>query len=164
METLLDKALAIAKTQIGVREEPASSNSGPQVNRYLESVGLSPGKFWCMAFVYWCFRKAYAGQMSGCPVIQTGGVMDHWSRAKAAAKIRASEARANPALIKPGLIGILLLDKHTNAGHTFIVESYENGALTTIEGNTASMESANAGNRNGEGVFRLTKRRLTDKS
>ena len=92
------------------------------------------------------------------PLIKTGGVMDHWSRAKPSAKITATQARKDPSLIRPGMIGILLLDRHTNAGHMFIVEKYGNGLLTTIEGNTAPT----TGTREGIGVFRLSRRKLSD--
>ena len=134
MSKLLETVVTIAKTQIGVLEEPPGSNRGKQVNEYLKSVGLGPGFSWCAAFVYWIYRKAYAGQLAGCPVIITAGVSDHWKRAPAKAKITAAQARANPALVRPGVIGILLLDKYTGAGHTYIVIACNGLNLETIEG------------------------------
>ena len=58
---LISEALVIASSQIGVKEQPLGSNRGPQVDQYLESVGLNPeeGSFpWCAAFLYWCFDHA----------------------------------------------------------------------------------------------------------
>src|SRR5262245_44834831 len=39
---LLQNVLHIAETQIGVREQPLGSNRGPQVDTYLQRVGLNP--------------------------------------------------------------------------------------------------------------------------
>jgi len=50
-------ALATAVTQLGVKENPPGSNSGPTVNEYLKSTDLSPGYPWCQAFLRWCFKK-----------------------------------------------------------------------------------------------------------
>lgn len=157
MMDLLTKVVGIARTQIGVMEDPPGSNRGYSVEVYLKAVGLGPGYSWCAAFLYWCFLKATTELGIKNPLIRTGGVIDHWRRAPAKAKISAAQALKNPELIKPGCIGILLLDKHTGAGHTFIVEKINGQRLTTIEGN-----SSNGGSREGIGVFRLDRRKLTD--
>ena len=57
-------ALGIASTQVGVLEKPPGSNKGPEVNQYLQSVGIGPGvtdpaeRYWCAGFLYWCFKRA----------------------------------------------------------------------------------------------------------
>ena len=163
MSKLLENVVAIAAAEVGVTEEPPGSNQGKRVNEYLLSVGLGPGFSWCAAFIVWVYKRAYAGQLAGCPIVPTGGVMDHYRRAPAKAKITAAQARANPALVRPGVIGILLLDKHTGAGHTYIVTGRNGVNLETVEGNTAPASAANAGTREGVGVFRLNRRKLTDK-
>jgi peptidoglycan hydrolase-like protein with peptidoglycan-binding domain len=55
---LLTKVLLVASTQVGIEEEPRGSNRGPQVDKYIQSVGLNPaGRFsWCVAFTG-VFRK-----------------------------------------------------------------------------------------------------------
>ena len=156
---LLTTALQFAVSQIGVREEPPGSNAGYSVERYLESVGLGPGYSWCAAFLFWAYGKAAIQLATKNPLIKTGRVMEHWQKAAPARKLTASRVRKDPTLIKPGLIGILLLDAHTGAGHTFIVEKFDGTILTTIEGN-----SNNDGGREGIGVFRLQRRKLSDKS
>ncbi|ARK13067.1 CHAP domain-containing protein [Fibrella sp. ES10-3-2-2] len=158
MNTLSLTALAVAQSQIGVSEKPPGSNKGPEVNAYLKAVGLGPGFSWCAAFLYWCFAKAATQKETKNPLIKTAGVMDHWNRAAPAVKISATQVRSGKATVRPGMIGILLLDPHTGAGHTFIVESEQDGWLTTIEGN-----SNNGGSREGIGVFRLKRRKLSDK-
>ena len=49
-------ALRIAQTQRGVRE--VGTNTGPQVDDYLEATGVAPGNPWCAAFVTWSLEQA----------------------------------------------------------------------------------------------------------
>ena len=45
------EAVKIARSQIGVIEEPPGSNRGPKVDEYLNCAGCPPGNFWCAGFV-----------------------------------------------------------------------------------------------------------------
>ena len=65
------KHLEIAASQLGIVEK--KNNSGPDVEKYLASVGLGAGYPWCMAFVYWCCTQA---GIKG--LIKTGGVLRQW--------------------------------------------------------------------------------------
>lgn len=56
MQELKDRALLIARTQIGVQER--GKNTGPEVDAYLHAVHLPPGLPWCAAFVIWCYVAA----------------------------------------------------------------------------------------------------------
>ncbi|MCB0725949.1 MAG: CHAP domain-containing protein [Ignavibacteriae bacterium] len=149
----LKEALKFAVTQIGVMEKPLGSNMGPEVNKYLASVGLGPGQFWCMSFVYYCFEKAAEKLGRSNPLVKTGHCMTHWNSTKGK-KILASDAVNNPSLIKPGQI--FIINTGGSSGHTGIVEKLQGGFLHTIEGN-----SNTSGSRNGIGVFRLTSRKIT---
>jgi hypothetical protein len=149
----LKEALKIAVTQIGVMEKPLGSNRGPEVNQYLDSVGLGPGQFWCMAFVYYCFDKAADKLSRNNPLVKTGHCMTHWNSTKGK-KILAANAVNNPSLVKPGQI--FIINTGGSSGHTGIVEKLEGGFLHTIEGN-----SNTEGSRNGIGVFRLNRRKIT---
>ena len=51
--------LDVALSQVGVRER-GTSNRGPEVDRYLASVGISTGAPWCAAFTSWCRQRAGA--------------------------------------------------------------------------------------------------------
>ena len=73
---LLKEALKVAVSQIGVMEKPLGSNRGPEVDKYLASVGLGPGQFWCMAFVYYCFDKAANKLGRSNPLVKTGTLHD----------------------------------------------------------------------------------------
>lgn len=165
--TLMLQALAIAGTQEGQMEQPVGSNRGPMVDFYLRSVGINPSsgtpddRYWCMAFVYWTFKTAGTSLSVANPLPETAGCVDHWNRSKNipnAVRILAKNAYSNPSLIKPGLI--FILDFGGGHGHTGIVEKLlPGGVLSTVEGNTDS-----TGSGNGIGVFRVTRRKLNDKS
>lgn len=132
MTKLLDTAL----TQLGVKESPGTPNSGPQVDKYLASVGLGPGYAWCMAFVYWCAREAgVAGQL-----VKTGGVLRQWNE-RPALRVKTPQ---------PG--DIFIMDFGKGTGHTGIVERVEGGVLHTVEGNTND-----EGSREGNEVCRRTR-------
>lgn len=144
------RALDIATTQIGVREK-GSSNSGPQVDQYLKSVGLTPGFPWCMAFVYWCYNQA--AQASGVTnfLIRTGGVMHQWNEQQPTRKIILDKVLKNQALIQPG--AVFIMDHGKGTGHTGLVEKIHGSFIDTIEGNTND-----EGSREGVEVCRRTRR------
>jgi len=152
---LLVETLRFAATQIGVLEKPLGSNRGPEVDAYLKSAGAEPGSPWCAAFVYFCFQQAAAGLGVANPVIRTASVLEHWNRAGAAgiARLGNDECIADPALVKPGMIFIII--HPSGAGHCGLVESVTGTLLTTIEGNTNEN-----GSREGIGVFRRQKRTI----
>lgn len=144
--------LAAAEEAKKVREIPVNSNRGPDVEKYLASVGLPGGYAWCCSFVYWCFKNASAALGVANPMVQTGGCLDHWQRAPGAGanRIMASAARNDPGLLAPGMI--FIIDHGGGMGHTGLVESVSGGYLTTIEGNTDASKT-----REGGGVYRLTR-------
>jgi hypothetical protein len=147
---LLASVLKTAASQVGVMEDPEGSNSGPQVDQYLKSVGLGPGFYWCCAFVYWCFQRAAEKAGRANPMLRTAGCVDHWNRTKGK-KIPAAAAVDNPGLLKPGQI--FIINHGRGSGHTGLVEGIEGGFLRTIEGN-----SNPEGSSNGIGVFRLERK------
>ena len=165
--TLMLQALAVAGTQEGQLEQPIGSNRGPMVDAYLRSVGIDPtvgtpdNRYWCMAFVHWCFETAARSLATANPLPRTAGCVDHWNRAAAitgALRIKAASAYAAPELVKPGLV--FILDFGGGHGHTGLVEKLlPGGILSTIEGNTDG-----TGSGNGIGVFRLNRRKLNDRS
>ena len=144
-------AIACARDELSVREEPPGSNRGPRVDQYLRSVGLDPaaGSFpWCAAFVFFCFEQASRRQRRSNPLVKTAGVLSHWNRAEAngALRIKTADAAAQPSLVTPGLI--FVMDYGKGVGHTGIVTGLRGGKLLTIEGNTNV-----GGSREGIGVF-----------
>jgi CHAP domain-containing protein len=122
--TLAQKTLEIATAQVGVEEMPRNSNSGPEVEIYLRSVGLAKGYPWCMAFIYWCTQKAALQIGAKNPLKKTGGVLDQYN--------------SRPLLVKkvplPG--DIFIIDLKEGLGHAGIVDKVTGTTIYTIEGNT----------------------------
>jgi len=145
------QVLKVAKTQLGVMEDPPGSNRGPEVDEYIRRVGLNPkGKFaWCVAFVYFCFDEAATALDRDNPMIKTAGVLDHWVQAgqRGIPRITNARAVANPGLVQPG--HIFVIDFGGGTGHTGLVLEVNGGKLVTIEGNTND-----GGSREGVGVFK----------
>ena len=75
-----DKIIEVAKSQVGQHEIPHGSNWGPQVQPFLNSVGLNGPAFWCMAFVYWVFDQAFKAQNIPNPLSKTAGVIDQLTK------------------------------------------------------------------------------------
>lgn len=126
--SLSQRSLEIALSHEGISEKPKGSNSGPEVNIYLRSVGLGPGYAWCMAFVYFCVEKAAAELCLKNPLQKTGGVMLQWNTTKLRKFPKTSKA------IKPG--DIFIMEFGHGTGHTGFVEKISGGLIYTIEGNT----------------------------
>lgn len=150
-------ALAVARGEVGVREQPPGSNRGPEVDLYLSAVGAGLlGQPWCMAFVYWCFSQAARRLGVDNPAPRTAGVIASWNEARdvAAARIvTAAEARRDPAGVTPGMV--FYIDTGGGAGHAGFVADVIDGRLVTIEGNTND-----GGSREGIGVFLRSRRRI----
>lgn len=50
------KVMRVATAQVGVREYPPSSNTGPQVTKFQSVTGAYKAP-WCASFVSWCYRR-----------------------------------------------------------------------------------------------------------
>jgi CHAP domain len=121
-------ALKIAQTQLGVSEMPVGSNDGPEVRKYLQSVGLGAGFAWCMAFVYWCVENAAKKNDLKNPLIKTGSVLKQYNETNCHKLPKTSR------VIKPGDVFIMEFKK--GQGHTGFVENIKGNVVNTIEGNT----------------------------
>lgn len=126
-------ALQVAKTQLGVTEEPG--NKGPKIKVYLGSIGLNEGFAWCMAFTYWCFKEAAFIAKVPNPLVRTGGVLNHWNKTKG---VKVAMPRAGDLFIMEFAKGL---------GHTGFVNTVDaiKKTFTTIEGNSNSAGSRTGG-------------------
>jgi hypothetical protein len=138
--TLAQSSLEVATRQIGVQEIPKGSNSGPEVEIYLKSVGLGKGYSWCMAFVYWCVLEASKKTGSQSPLKKTAGVLDQWN------------SKPELRLATPVSGSVFIMDFGKGQGHTGFVEKVEGNMIHTIEGNTND-----DGSREGNKVCRRTR-------
>lgn len=152
---LAKAALAKAASQIGVMEKPPGSNSGPEVDAYLTSVGVGSGNAWCAAFVWWCTNEAASELGTPNRLPKSAGVLDMWRKAHKAGLpcITKQEAIANTGLVTSGML--FIMNFGGGLGHVGFVEGFESGRLVTIEGN-----SNDGGSREGIGVFRLRRRTI----
>lgn len=57
-KTAIDKLIAIAEKEVGVRETTGYNNIGPRIQQYQEATWLKPGAWpWCAAFTCWVLRE-----------------------------------------------------------------------------------------------------------
>ena len=133
--------LRLVKSQIGVTEHPPGSNSGPQVNLYLSSVGLPPGAPWCAAFVSYILDKAGLGNLvpktGSVQVIYDYAVQKGWTYAP------------GTTIPKPGDLavynwsGATTADVNVDQNHIgFVVSVNANGNPNVIAGNEANSVGA----------------------
>ncbi|MCG9911848.1 MAG: CHAP domain-containing protein [Flavobacteriales bacterium] len=146
-ESLRDAVVNTAVSQLHVREL-TGRNDGVEVEAYLKAVDRKKGDAWCAAFVSWCF------QQHGVKVPRSG-----WSPTWFP-KANIIYTRGKTESVKPrkaDVIGIWFSNLNRIA-HVGLVEKWGDKYVTTIEGNTSTVNEGN-GTREGDGVYR--KRRLT---
>ncbi len=124
MSALALKALAIAKTQLGVQEIPRGSNAGPAVEKYLKSVGLGKGYSWCEAFVYWCYQEASKELGIANPLKKTAGVLDQLNNSK------------KYVVQTPQKGDLFIMDFGKGLGHIGFVDDTFIKKFNTVEGNS----------------------------
>ncbi len=122
------RLIEIAYSQLGKEEIPRGSNWGPDVKKYLNSVGLDFPASWCMAFVYWCVMETCKELVIKNPMVRTGGVLRQWREIEPKYRI--------PLEWEPKEGDIFIQDYGHGLGHTGIIERVEGDILHTIEGNT----------------------------
>lgn len=125
-----------ALADVGVREA-TGHNDGPEVERYLASVGLHKGLSWCAAFVSY--------HLSGCGVRNpaTG-----WSPAFSGVSARIWSPRKAIRMPMPGDVFTLYFPSLGRVGHVGFVTGFDGRYITTVEGNTSA-----PGSREGDGVY-----------
>jgi len=149
-------AVEYAVSQLGVVEQAAGDNAGPEIEAYLASVGLEAGYAWRAAFVHWCFGQAADAAAVRNPFPRTAGCLEAWSMTPPARRISRARAILNPELVRPGLV--FVVDLGAGAGHVGFVRCVAGVALTTIE---CALDPRGGG---AFGVFELTRRSVMDRT
>ena len=133
-----DRVIEIAKREIGTVEQSGNRT------KYGKAYGMD-GVYWCMIFVWWCFRQAGASSLfyGGGKCASCSQLMN-W--AKSQKKWVTGDYKAGDVLIYdfPG--------NSIKTDHTGICESWDGYYATAIEGNTSSGISGSQAN--GDGVYR----------
>lgn len=141
MNALCERALALALSQVGVRE--TSRNRGPEIDQYWRDIAHEPQALpWCVVFVSCMFRRAsdQLGVRSPVPYVAGCWTLDE-----------RSPKHVKTTTAAPG--AIFLTNGHH---HTGFVESLDTGNPETfweVSGNTNDNGSAE-----GIGVFRRQRR------
>ena len=136
-----EKALAVAKREIGVAEDPPASNRGGRVDQYQRG---SAGQPWCAHFVSWCVGEA--GQ-SPFGHVASVTALRNWAKGR---------GKYLPAQQQAPLAGdIFTMPRYDRTGklvggHTGFVVGYDpkSQRVRTVEGN--------AGDRVKEGSYALS--------
>jgi cell wall-associated NlpC family hydrolase len=117
------RALAVARGEIGVREQPPGSNDGPRLATYRSAVaGSYAGAPWCAYFVSWAAAQAGAPIGDGGTGLGSVAQIHDW-------------AQRTGRLVSQPQAGDLIL---FGTAHVGIVESVNpDGSLTTVEGNSS---------------------------
>jgi len=63
-----EKILEIARSQIGIKEEPPNSNNVKFNTAYYERTVSGGGYAWCAVFIWWVFQQAGAAQLYRSPI------------------------------------------------------------------------------------------------
>lgn len=143
LKDVVDGALTVAVSKLGIEESPLGSNSGPEVNEFLASVRLPPGNPWCAAFGFYCYERSIDilstsfgfKLVNPCP--RTGSVIRMW------------ELIADKYKSKTPQRGSLYFVDHGNRkGHMGFVED-PSATISEISGNTNKN-----GDREGTAVWR----------
>ena len=125
-------ALRIAQTQRGVRE--IGTNTGPQVDEYLEAAGVAPGNPWCASFLTWALEKSGHKMPGGGWAAVATWVRNAEQGGSGLKLVSAEEAR-------PGDIVAYDFGGQSDFGADghigFLASSVEGGRFTALEGNNA---------------------------
>lgn len=143
-----EAAMHYAIGQIGVHEIPIGSNWGPEIQIYLNAVGVEFPASWCMAFVYYCVVHSGMEDLTDklilpIPLYRSPHVLTVWAKTPSKYKME------DISKAKPG--DIFIMDFGNGAGHTGFVTNRTDSRILTIEGN-----SNLDGSREGKQVCRKT--------
>ena len=130
-----EKVLAAAQAELGVKESPAASNNVKFNTWYYNREVSGPTYPWCMVFVQWCFAQAGASGLLPEKTASCGALM----RAAQAAGLWVTKD------FRPGDVVIYDFPGGAATDHCGIVESFAEGKIISIEGNTGAGNDANGG-------------------
>jgi hypothetical protein len=140
--------LDTAKSYIGTVEK-TNHNDGPEVEKFLKSVGRKKGDSWCAAFVSYCLQAANVSY----PRINSGLARNF----KLKTSLKTRDVLIGKSRVLPGMI-VIWEKGSTVFGHAGFVEKWNKQNGITIEGNTrrdgACTVSTKNDQPNPDGVFR----------
>ena len=137
--------MKVAAGEIGTREIPAHSNTGPRVREYQQATWL-PGTNWpwCAAFVCWCYRQA--GYQLPDRSARAWDLVDRAVRNGWGEQVPVARA-------KPGDIVAF----RTGSGHVALFKAYnaKTNTVTTLDGNAGDEVGVNV--RSATAIYRVVR-------
>lgn len=130
-----EKILDIARSQLGIKENPPNSNRCKFNTAYYGQEVSGSAYPWCAVFVWWCFREAGASELF------YGGK----KTASCSTLLGFHKAQAVRGNYLPGDIIFFNFNGKKNTQHVGICEGWDGRYITTIDGNTAPTNEANGG-------------------
>ena len=123
-------------------EDPRTPNAGVQVNKYLATVGLPGGYYWCAGYVKWGFVQNHVAT-PGCD-----GAARSFFQKKRLVYERSTGVGIDQ--VEQADVGSLYYVNLGRIGHIFWIDKWvpEKRLTATNEGNTGP-----DGGRNGDGVY-----------
>ncbi len=145
-ETLRGKLVAVATSQVGVREK-TGKNDGLEIRKYLLEVNLSEGYAYCAAGLTWCHNQ-----------LKIPNPQSAWSPSwfKANVVYRRDKPQIGPFESLPGQVAGFYSESKKRVSHVALIESESRQHYFTIEFNTNG-----TGTDDGEGVRRLIRKKET---
>lgn len=135
MSATSKQILELAKSQIGIKENPRNSNNVKYNTWYYGKPVSGPQYPWCMAFVQWVYTHANAKLPFKTP--SCSGLLNWYKRNQPECIVK------NPV---PGCIVIFdFPNTKYKTDHTGIFVSKNSKTLTTIDGNTSVGNDSNGG-------------------
>jgi hypothetical protein len=157
-------AIIQAKKYVGVKEHPAGSNRGPEIDRWLKHCGAAVGNPWCAAFETNMVKEAC--ELLGLPneyiLTASSQAIKRW------AKVEDRYFEDPNRLLKcAGAACGWTNYPDTAHGHALLVQGRftdrdEHGVLHVVAIHTVEGNTNGGGSRNGDGVYELRRGVPTD--
>lgn len=130
-----ERVLSLARTQIGVTEQPAGSNRVKYNTAYYGREVSGSGYPWCCTFLWWLFQQAEAaklfyggGRTAYCPTL-----------------LAYHKGQTVSGDYRPGDVIFFNFSGKNSASHVGLCENWDGTSITTIDGNTGTGNEANGG-------------------
>lgn len=135
MKTTADKIIALARSQVGVKEQPANSNTVKYNTAYYGKTVKGSWYPWCCVFIWWLFNQLGASELfyGGKKTASCTTLYNYYKKC--------GQVVSTP---KPGDLVFFKLDKST-IQHIGLCVSSTATTITTIDGNTGTGNDANGG-------------------
>ena len=134
------RALKFAQGEVGVKESPAGSNSGPRVREYQAASAIGgTGWPWCGAFTNWCYARA-GRPLKGFNNAYVPSYVDAARKSDHGLRLVSAENA------KPGDLVCFDWGGDGTSDHIGILETkVTKGGFRAIEGNTSFGNDSNGG-------------------